>query len=250
MKTEIGEFVVGAYLKIILGCDFVDYNVRPPGGGLEGLSELDVVGLDFKSKTAYLCEVTTHIGGLLYGSSTSYTVEKIAQKHEMQKKYAKKHLTNFPTKYYMFWSPVVPVGKITEGLGKIKGLELIINEKYTEKIDELRKEASKRKNDEGNPFFRTLQILEHLRRKKSRDISQGTKLERIGQMMTYSNTGGYFVNIDPAGNVIHKDSCSQNKMMDPEKKSGEILHFEKRGEAMSYLNDNNIKFNKCKKCKP
>jgi hypothetical protein len=41
MRTEVGEYVVGAWLKIGLGCDVVDYNVRPPGGGLNGLGELD-----------------------------------------------------------------------------------------------------------------------------------------------------------------------------------------------------------------
>ena len=32
MLTDIGEFVVGGYLQLILDCDVVDYNVRPPGG--------------------------------------------------------------------------------------------------------------------------------------------------------------------------------------------------------------------------
>ena len=50
MKTEMGEYIGGAYLKIIKKCDFVDYNVRPPTGGLEGLQELDVVGLVLKIK--------------------------------------------------------------------------------------------------------------------------------------------------------------------------------------------------------
>jgi hypothetical protein len=36
IKTEIGEYIVGAYLKIIKKCDFVDYNVRLPLGGLKG----------------------------------------------------------------------------------------------------------------------------------------------------------------------------------------------------------------------
>ena len=46
MKTEIGELIVGAYLKQRLGCDVVDYNVRPPSGGLAGLAEFDVIGLE------------------------------------------------------------------------------------------------------------------------------------------------------------------------------------------------------------
>jgi hypothetical protein len=64
MKTEIGEYIVGVYLKLIKKCDFIEYNARPSGGGLVGLNELDVIGFDFKSKTVYLCEVTTHISGL------------------------------------------------------------------------------------------------------------------------------------------------------------------------------------------
>ena len=106
MKTEIGEYIVGAYLKQKCGCDFVDYNVRPPGGGLEGLAELDVVGLNFEKGQAFLCEVTTHLHGLRYGSyqesvekvrdeartpqsgqyccCTSYTFEQLAHKFSLQ----------------------------------------------------------------------------------------------------------------------------------------------------------------------
>ncbi len=101
MLTEIGEHMVGAYLKMIKQCDFVDYNVRPPGGGLEGLNELDVVGLDFKNRVAYLCEVTTHITGLLIKDRTS-TIEKIKKKHQRQIQYAQKYLSDFPKRHFMF----------------------------------------------------------------------------------------------------------------------------------------------------
>ncbi|MGR3715214.1 MAG: hypothetical protein ACU0B1_00535 [Thermohalobaculum sp.] len=67
MPTEMGEFLVGAYLRLIKLCDVVDYNARPPGGGLDGLGELDVIGLSFKDNKAYLCEVTTHLDGLQIG---------------------------------------------------------------------------------------------------------------------------------------------------------------------------------------
>ena len=83
MATGIGEYLVGAYLKLIVGCDFVDYNVRVPGGGLAGLNELDVVGMDFGSSTAYLCEVTTHIRGMLYKNNRE-TVDRIKRKHSHQ----------------------------------------------------------------------------------------------------------------------------------------------------------------------
>jgi hypothetical protein len=166
MKTDMGEYIVGAYLKIFKECDFVNYNVKFPGGRREGSNELDVVGLDFKNKIAYLCEVATHIDGLLYGNSNETTVEKIKTKYEGQKEYADKYLPNFFTnRRFMFWSPVVPKGCITKELEKVNGLELVINEKYAQCIDELREKAKKLTNDVGNPFFRTLQILEHLRRK-------------------------------------------------------------------------------------
>jgi hypothetical protein len=87
MLTDIGEYFVGAYLQLLEWCDFVDYNVRSRGGGLKGLGELDVVGLNFESKTAYVCEVTTHILGLIY-KTRQETVARIKKKHEVQKEYA------------------------------------------------------------------------------------------------------------------------------------------------------------------
>ncbi len=162
MLTDIGEYTVGAHLKLIKECDFIDYNVRQPGGGLKGLGELDVVGLNFHDKTAYLCEVTTHIRGLQYKSNQE-TVDRIKRKHERQKEYAKKHLTNFKNHKFMFWSPVVPVGYITDHLASINSLELVINGEYKKCIEQLRLLAKNTTHDSGNPFFRMLQIIEHMR---------------------------------------------------------------------------------------
>ena len=47
------------------GSDIVDYNVKPPVGGLEGLNEFDVIGLDFKNKIAYLVRLQ-RISGVSY----------------------------------------------------------------------------------------------------------------------------------------------------------------------------------------
>src|ERR1700722_6453384 len=105
MTTDIGEYIVGAYLKLKLNCDFVNYNVRHTGGKMKGLGEFDVGGIDFTKKIASLCEVTTHITGLLIGDNQK-TIAKIKAKHERQKQYAKKHLREFEV-IYMFWSPVV-----------------------------------------------------------------------------------------------------------------------------------------------
>lgn len=161
-KTDIGEYIVGAYLKIILECDVIDYNARPPGGGLKGLEELDVIGLKFKTKEVFLCEVTTHLRGLLYGD-VDETIQKLKTKHKRQVDYADEFLKDFPNRHFMIWSPIVPEGKITKKLREIETLELVINKEYSERINELRQKAKKSTNDTGNIFFRTLQILEHLK---------------------------------------------------------------------------------------
>ena len=162
MLTDIGEFIVGAHLQLIERCDFVDYNVRPPGGGLEGLGELDVIGLSFETDTAFLCEVTTHIRGLLYKNNRE-TVRRIKQKYDRQREYAKKHLKNFKNHKFMLWSPVVPVGYVTENLAAVDGLELVINGEYKKRIEQLRELAANTTHDARNPFFRMLQIMEHMR---------------------------------------------------------------------------------------
>jgi len=162
MLTDVGEYIVGAYLQLCMNCDVVDYNVRPPGGGLEGLEELDVIGLDFKTNTAYLCEVTTHIRGILYKNNQE-TVRRIAKKHDRQRRYAGRYLENFAHARFMLWSPVVPRGYVTKELAQIEGLELIVNGEYKRRVDELRGLARKSAHDARNPFFRMLQIVEHLR---------------------------------------------------------------------------------------
>jgi len=126
------------------------------------LGELDVIGLDFKTSTAILCEVTTHIRGLLYVNNQE-SVARVRRKHQRQREYAAKYLSNFENTVYQFWSPVVPKGYLTEHLAEIDGLELIINSEYKKRVQELRVCAATQTQDAGNPVFRVLQILEHLR---------------------------------------------------------------------------------------
>jgi hypothetical protein len=163
MSTEVGELLVGAYLKVVERCDFVGYNVRPTGGGLKGLGELDVVGFQFANHSAFLCEVTTHIGGLLI-RNPEHTIGKLEAKFKRQKEYAESHLREFPTRRYQFWSPVVSQPLAARIRAIDSSLEVIVNAEYAARVDRLREEAKRRMNDEGNPVFRVLQILEHLRR--------------------------------------------------------------------------------------
>jgi hypothetical protein len=163
VPTEMGEYVVGAYLKMVKGCDHVGFNVRPPGGGIKGLGELDVVGMHFGSATAYLCEVATHIDGLNYGKGNQEVFDKVVAKLRRQREYAQESLSLFSTQVFMFWSPNVSRGVMAE-LNKIEGLQLFTNQTYSEAVEKLRTEARRTKADTGNPFFRALQIIEHLRR--------------------------------------------------------------------------------------
>jgi hypothetical protein len=161
MATEMGEYLVGAYLKFELDCGVVDYNTRPPGGGLQGLGELDVIGFDLANRRIYLCEVTTHLDGLQIGKGADATISKIVGKHQRQRNHAEKYLSDFSPRF-MFWSPVVRRG-LAIRLKSIDGLELFINGSYREAVDRLRLRAKSSTSDENNPAFRVLQILEHLR---------------------------------------------------------------------------------------
>lgn len=51
------------------------------------MGELDVAGFNFKTDTVFLCEVTTHIGGLLYKDNAE-TVARVEHKHRRQSPYA------------------------------------------------------------------------------------------------------------------------------------------------------------------
>jgi hypothetical protein len=162
MKTEIGEYVVGAYLALIEKCDFVTYNVRPPEQGLKGLAEFDVIGIRFEDGKVFLCEVTTHLDGLNYGTYNK-TINKIQEKLARQKNYYDTYLWGFPEAELMFWSPTVPKGKLTDVLERMKDITLVINESYSSRIRELKQVAKATTRDYNNPFFRSLQVLEHIK---------------------------------------------------------------------------------------
>ncbi len=161
--TEMGEFLVGAWLRVVQKCDFVQYNARLPERGLPGLGEVDVVGLDLKNKTAYLCGVVTHLRGLGYVDYPT-TMKKLRAKLDRDKLFANRVLKDFLTCRFMLWSPVVPEGKLTAQLVELEkeGMELVINGEYAERLEELKKSAEEMENDTGNPAFRLLQILEHV----------------------------------------------------------------------------------------
>jgi hypothetical protein len=71
---NIGETLVGDYLKVILGCDFVEFNLYTPD--VQG--EIDVVGINAKAKKIYICEVATHlVTGLMYVNPQDKTPDNV-----------------------------------------------------------------------------------------------------------------------------------------------------------------------------
>lgn len=177
MPTETGEYLVGAYLQLIDKCDLVAYNIRPPEVGLRGLGEFDVVGLDFKKNLCYMGEVVTHILGLSYKDDDT-TVKRLVEKHQRQKDYAEKHLVPRFVPRFQLWSPVVSEKLVKKIVSADIGYEMIINGEYTHRIRLLQKEAES-SHDIGNPAFRLLQIISHMRETGPSNHDLGSEGRRL-----------------------------------------------------------------------
>ena len=170
-----GEELVGSYLREILDCSFVGFNINTKF--TQG--EIDVVGINYEKKNVYICEVATHLEtGLQYTKERRPdNINRFVRKFEKDIKYGEKYLAEF-TKVYMLWSPIVKTGR--EGskynqLNDIKSIQklireqfnvdlhIIINEEYMKCINELRKIALKRTDEIRSPILRFMQIEEKLR---------------------------------------------------------------------------------------
>jgi hypothetical protein len=190
-QPESGELLVGSYLRLVEGCELVMYNQRSQEQGDQ--IEIDVVGVDNTEqgeRVVYTCEVVTHIDGLLYPGTPDtdrwaeygndgyqHTLERLWQKFNSDREYVTELFDADDYSFvYQFWSPVVRGNRdkkyLLTGLYDLADefeqetgaeLELVINEEYTERIEELRERASETQKDYGELGFRILQILEHLR---------------------------------------------------------------------------------------
>lgn len=166
---DIGESIVGAYMRYIRECQVVVYNtfLRDRQG------EIDVVALKTgEPRNVWLCEVTTHIGGMLYVGSggSDGTVAKLRDKLARAREFA---AVTFPgdVLHFEIWSPRVAKGKLTdsfellgqEALEMGMDLNFVINEDYTERMRELLEHARRNPSATSEPAYRMLQVLTHLR---------------------------------------------------------------------------------------
>jgi hypothetical protein len=162
---EMGESIVGAYLKHVQRCDLVLYNERTGGQ-----NELDVVGVRKGSTdTVWFCEVATHLQGLQYGNAAQ-NEKKISEKIASAQQYAHK-VFGADEHVFQLWCPRVGLGKNTEWMASMaeshatRGIrvEFVYNERYTAAVQELLNVAKGTTSDTGEPALRMLQILANLK---------------------------------------------------------------------------------------
>lgn len=171
---NIGEEVVGEYLKLVLGCDFVEYNLYTPD--VQG--EIDVVGINTKEKKLFICEVATHlITGLQYVKNQQPdNIDRFCKKFRKNIEYANNYFPDY-NKRFMLWSPIVKNQGIKakhNQLNDIKIIQTTLNNEYGVKIEavinleyrncllELRKYARKETKELKSPVLRLMQIEEKL----------------------------------------------------------------------------------------
>jgi hypothetical protein len=151
-------------MRHIEGCSVVFYNsfLREDQG------EVDVVAIktsDDRRRVVYLCEATTHIGGM-----NARTLEKLEDKLDRVRRFAE---LTFPGEDHRFqwWSPVVGGGAARDAVKTAtetwaasgRQVEFVVNDEYTRRVVALVEHARRHPAATSEPAYRMLQILTHLR---------------------------------------------------------------------------------------
>ena len=173
-----GEHLVGQYLRQVLDCDFVEFNLKTKF--VQG--EIDVVGINSATNRVYICEVATHLEtGLQYTKAKQPdNVDRFVKKFKKNIEFAERNFQEYKVSY-MLWTPIIRIPKrkntkhnqlkdIEEIKSIIKSecneeIKLIYNEEYLECIQKLRKQAKKTTQAMTSPIMRFMQIEEKLKRK-------------------------------------------------------------------------------------
>jgi hypothetical protein len=158
---DIGEDLVGAYLRAVVRCPVIQFNVRT--GVAQG--EIDVVGLRLSGDRVtevWLCEVSTHTRGL--GGYKGNVPGKFRKKIESVKAYAD---ATYPgvARHIEVWSPKVRPAMLSQ-LQDVwlahADVELVANEEYAARVAALAQIARKTTSYSDSPSFRLLQIMTSL----------------------------------------------------------------------------------------
>ena len=170
---NIGEEICGEYLRNILKCDFVSYNIVNPD--IQG--EIDVFGIKLITKEIYICEVATHTRGLQYVKNKKPDdFNRFTNKFKKDIFYAEKYFKEY-TIIPMLWSPIVKISNpkakynTFNELQRLKktlkdkhtlDLQLFINESFYEALNKLKEYASKQTAEFNSPVMRIFQIEKSL----------------------------------------------------------------------------------------
>ena len=174
---NLGEELVAAYLENIKDCEFIQQNLYTPD--VQG--EIDVVGIDLKTKPIYVCEVAIHLTtGLRYVKNRQpNNVNKLTEKFSKDIEYANKYFPDYE-KHFMLWSPIIKKSKETSKHNQINDLkeiqqnifskygidlEFIVNERFLDCLNELREFAKRETKELKSPVLRLMQVEEYLKKR-------------------------------------------------------------------------------------
>ena len=163
---DIGENLVGSYLRYVEGCDLVVHNTFLA----EKQGEIDVLGITLQpERQVIFAEVTTHILGMSYGDHDK-TVRKLRDKIKRATDFADETFPDEP-KRYEIWSPVVHEGKLTAALEELAreysevdlDVLFVVNQLYAERVQALIDHARRNSKATSDPAYRLLQVLTRVR---------------------------------------------------------------------------------------
>jgi hypothetical protein len=171
---NIGEEICGEWLRHIKGCEFIQYNLRT----IETQGEIDVIGLNMKTRTVYACEVAIHlVTGLQYNkNSQPDNVRRLTAKFKKDVAYVRANFKGYKH-VFMLWSPIVRNQKAgskhnqLEHVAQIEKtielevhakIESVINRKFQQILEELRKKAANTTKELDSSVMRYLQVEERL----------------------------------------------------------------------------------------
>jgi G:T-mismatch repair DNA endonuclease (very short patch repair protein) len=103
-----GEHLVGQYLREILNCDFVEFNLQTKF--VQG--EIDVVGINSTTNQVYICEVATHLEtGLQYTKARRPdNVDRFVKKFKKNIEFSERNFQEYEVSY-MLWTPIIRIPK-------------------------------------------------------------------------------------------------------------------------------------------
>jgi hypothetical protein len=172
---NIGEEICGEWLRHIEQCEFIQYNLKTS----DKQGEIDVIGLNMKTRTVYACEVAIHlVTGLQYTKNNQPdNIQRFSTKFRKDVAYVRENFKDYKHRF-MLWSPIVRnqkagakhnqlahVAEIVKALKSEIGVKVepIINREFQKALAELREKAGDISKELDSSVMRYLQIEEWLK---------------------------------------------------------------------------------------